>query len=401
MKKLTTILTFIIMIFPINIYALDITSDHYILYDMDSWSILYEENSNEATSIASLTKIATAIAVIENTDDLSQTITIDSDDLAGLTEANASVAGFWVGQSLTIEDLLYGLLLPSGADAANALYNYMQDNNEDLVSLMNDLADSLNLENTNFVDTTGLLGFADDNHYSTAYDMAQILNYALQNETFYEIFTTDVYLTSDKNITLRSSFSQTVSGYSLDNEYIIGSKTGYTSEAGRCLASISNFDDTNYLLIVLNSDTTYPYTAHILDSTEIYEYVDNEFTTNTLFNEGKIIAYIPAEYSTVYQYNVTASENYEVYSDNLDDYSYEFVGVSFLNPESDAASIGVINIYYKDYLIDSIDVSYDGSLEYSFEGYVQTHLNQILIISASSIGALLILIIILKIKKSR
>lgn len=396
MKKIYIIITLILIVIPISTYAFELNSSNYIMYNMDTGKIILEEYSQEQISIASLTKIATAIVTLENIDDLSQSVTITSETLDGLAEANASVAGFWVGQELTIEDLLYGLLLPSGADAANALEIYFAEKNLDLVEMMNDLVNQLGLTNTNFVNTTGL---DDVNHYSTVYDVAQILMYALENETFKEIFTTDTYLTSDANITLRASYYSVMSYYEIENNYIIGAKTGYETTAGLCLASISYFDDTNFLLVTAGAPRT-TYVSHYEDTLEIYEYVDENYSYTTLFKKDDIISYIDALYSTVYQYNVIASEDYEIYSENSDDYTYEFVGVTSLDPKSEQSTIGYINIYYNDYLIDEIEVTYDGSLEYSLEGFITTHLEIVLITSGSIIAFLLLLIIILKTKKS-
>lgn len=396
MKKIYTLILFIIVLIPTTIFALEVNSTNYIMYNMDTEKIILESNSSEQISIASLTKIATAIVAIENIDNLDTKITITSETLEGLTEANASVAGFWVGQTLTIEDLLYGLMLPSGADAANALEIYLSEQGLDLISLMNKLVSDLSLTNTNFVNTTGL---DDANHYSTVYDVAQILTYALENETFKEIFTTDIYLTSDASITLRASYYSTMSYYSIENEYIIGAKTGYETTAGLCLASISYFDDTNFLLVTAGAPRT-TYTNHVVDAMTIYSYVDDNYEYNTLFNTGDIISYIPTEYSTVYQYNVIASESYKIYSESKDGYTYSFEGSTSLNPKSEESVIGFINIYYNDYLIDQIEVTYDGSLEYSLEGFITVNLDTILIASGASIGFLILLIIILKNKKS-
>lgn len=396
MKKIYLIITLLIISLPLKVFALDINSSNYIMYNMDTDTIVYENASNEQVSIASLTKIATAIVAIDHIDNLSDTITITNETLEGLTEANASVAGFWVGQTLTIEDLLYGLLLSSGADAANALDIYFKDHGLDLVTMMDELVIDLGLVNTNFVNTTGL---DDENHYSSVYDVAQILSYALENETFKEIFTTDIYLTSDANITLRATYYSTMSYYEIDNEYIIGAKTGYETTAGLCLASISYFDDTNFMLVSVGAART-TYTTHIDDAMTLYSYVDDYFSYKNLFNENDIISYVPADYANVYQYNITASDSYAVYTDDASDYSYEFVGVDSLNPGSKEEIIGQINIYYKEILMDSIDVYYDGSLEYSITGYIKTHLDKILVITGASLASLCILIIIIKIKKS-
>ncbi len=394
-KYLITLL--ILIILPIKVSALEVSAKNYILYNMDSDKIVLEKNSDEKISIASLTKIATAIAVIENTRNLNETVTITEKTLDGLKEANASVAGFYLGQKLTIEDLLYGLMLPSGADAANALDLYFKSRNMNLIKLMNDYTNKLNLSNTNFVNTTGL---DDKNHYSSVSDVTTLLKYSLSNNTFKKIFTSKTYLTSDKKITLKASYYSAMEYYSIKNNYINGAKTGYETTAGLCLASISNFDNTNYILVTAGSPRS-TYTKHITDSLNIYKHVDENFKNLQLFNKGDLLKYIPAKYSNVYQYNLRAPITYEIFNENTNNYTYKFVGIDELTPQTKKESIGNIYIYYNDLLIDKVEVYYDGSLQYSISGFISLHLNEILITSSITIAILLTTIIILKNKKSQ
>ncbi|MFI3260405.1 MAG: serine hydrolase [bacterium] len=394
MKKMTFFLLLFVLL-PINIYALDVESSNYIMVNLDTDKIILEEKSNERISIASLTKIVTAITVLDNIDNIDTKVTITSDDLEGLAALGASVAGFWVGQTLTIEDLLYGLMLPSGADAANALVNYFETIDLDLIELMNKTATDLGLVNSNFVNAHGL---DEENHYSTMYDIYNILSHAIDNEIFYEIFTTSVYLTSDTKVTLRSTHGNAMANNGIENNYIIGAKTGYTSNAGLCLGSISYFDETNFMLITCGASKSNS-ANHLLDSIDIYSLVDNKYKELALFDKDDFISYIPAEYAKVLQYNIKALDDYYIYAENTSDYKYEFIGVESINPSTPLESIGVINIYYKNYLLDTIDVEYDGTLEYSFEGYIATHTELILTVCGSVIMFLVCLSVVCKIVK--
>ena len=120
-KVLSFLLVFILFIAKTSALELDISSKNAILYNLDNGEILYEKNADEKASIASLTKIMTALVALENIDNLDEQVIITKDDFEGLIEANAVTAGFTVGEVVTYRDLLYGLLLPSGADAAKAL----------------------------------------------------------------------------------------------------------------------------------------------------------------------------------------------------------------------------------------------------------------------------------------
>ena len=202
---------------PINIEALEINSEHAILYNMNDDIVIFEKNADERTYIASLTKIMTTIVAIENIDDVDETVSVPYEALDGLIAANASVARFYSGQRVTYLDLLYGVMLPSGADATRTLAYYISGNEEEFVKLMNDKAIELGLTNTHFANTSGL---DTDNHYSTVREMSIILKYALQNPLFKEIYTTNSYATSDNSLTFKSVFSNYLNHYGLTNNYI-------------------------------------------------------------------------------------------------------------------------------------------------------------------------------------
>ncbi len=396
MKKY--IIYLILIIVPINVMALDINSPNYIMYNLTDDQVIMEQGSEEQIYVASLTKIATAIVAIENIDNLEESFPIPYEGLVGLIEANASVAGFQLGQTVTYKDLLYGLMLPSGADAAQTLAYQISGSDAEFVKLMNDLANKLNLKSTNFTNTTGLY---DENHYSSIQDIGVLLKYALENETFETIFNSEKYLISDKSITLETSYVTVMKSFNLTNNYILGAKTGFIDEAGFCLASIASFDDKDFMLITAGADyiTRTPY--HIMDALSIYEYVDNNYDYVTLFKKGDILAYVPTINSTRNQYNVIAEYDYKLYADvnnNIKNYDFVYNGIDKLSPDAEENSIGDINIMYNDILIDTIEVNYDGTLEYSMSGLVNIYWQYIL---GAGVFTTFILILLLKRKKRR
>ncbi|MDE6477058.1 MAG: hypothetical protein K2L48_02580, partial [Mycoplasmoidaceae bacterium] len=204
MKKYGIMLLIVVATFfgtvIVNAVEFDLNSKNAILYNLDENEILYEKDSKEKIAIASMTKIMTAIVAIENTDNLDETVILTWTDFSGLVEANASVAGFRFGQKVTYRDLLYGLLLPSGADAAQALTRAIAGGRSNFVQMMNEKAKELNLENTYFMNEIGL---DEEGHYSTVEEVAKLFQYALKNETFKEIVTTPSYTISDNSLTCR------------------------------------------------------------------------------------------------------------------------------------------------------------------------------------------------------
>lgn len=213
-------------------------SDYAYIVDIDSGQILLDKNSDQQIYPASLTKMMTCIVAMENLTDLSQKVTITEEMLQGLYEAGASVAGFAVGDTPTVEDLFYCSALPSGADASNALAITTAGSVSDYVELMNEKAKEIGMNHTHFVNVTGL---HDPDHYSTARDLSKLLLYCLKNEEFEKVFSADSYTTSSLSSAPNGLlvYSTTViyadnGGFQLNG--LIGSKTGYTEEAERCLA---------------------------------------------------------------------------------------------------------------------------------------------------------------------
>ena len=170
MKKIFNLLLIIISFSFINVYAQDfeISAQNVILYNLNDNTVIYEKNSEERVSIASITKIMTSIVALENIDDLNDYVTITQEDFNGTV--GYSKAGFNIGDKVTYEDLLYGILLPSGADAVNAVVNNTLGYDKFIIA-MNDTAKKIGLENTSFENP---IGKDNENNYSTAKDVAKM-----------------------------------------------------------------------------------------------------------------------------------------------------------------------------------------------------------------------------------
>lgn len=245
----------------------DIVSDYAYVFDTDTSQILMDKNAEEKMYPASMTKIMTAIIAIENDADLDRRITITSEMLNGLSEMNASVAGFQRNDDPTVRDLLYGLALPSGADAANALAIDLCGDIPSFVARMNQKALSLGLSSTHFANVTGL---HDDDHYSTAENIGKLLQYCIQDPVFAEIFSSASYTTSslpsaENGIVLRSTAFQAIAsnGYSVGG--LVGAKTGYTDEAGHCMASWDTVNNMHLIAVTAHADTSIYASTHIQD----------------------------------------------------------------------------------------------------------------------------------------
>ena len=249
-----------------------LSSHSALMIDLDEGRICYSKNQNEKLPIASLTKIMTALTVIEKADSLDETYTFDGDIITRMTASHASVAGFEAGETVSIRDLLYGIMLPSGGDAALGAAEHIAGDEESFVTLMNRRARQTGMINTHFSDVTGL---DDTDNYSTAADMALLFSKALENDVFFEIVTADTYLTTateqHKNgILLESTLNEPMKEYSLEGK-ILGGKTGYTTGAGLCLASYAEVEGRRYILVTLGAGDGSKYPSyHFEDAAVLY-----------------------------------------------------------------------------------------------------------------------------------
>ena len=272
MKKLFLTLIFLI---PISINAIDTSATSSILMDIDSNRILYEENIHKIRSVASISKIMTAIIAIES-GKLNDKITIGK-------EINSSYgSGIYIkeGEVLTLKDLVYGLMLRSGNDAALAIAHYVGDSVDEFVDLMNKKAKELKMTNTTFNNPSGL--DQEKGNYSTAYDMAILTSYAMKNKEYKKITSTKKYtLATNKNTYVWINKNKLLSLY----KYTTGGKTGFTEIAKRTLVSTASKNNINLVVVTLNDGNDWQ------DHQNLFEHGFNNYTNIKLLEKGTYDAY--------------------------------------------------------------------------------------------------------------
>ena len=357
MKKIyAIILTFFISISFVYAEEFDVSSKNIILYNLNDNTVLYNINEDEKVSIASLTKIMTSIVAIENINDLNEFVVIKNKDFEGLN--GYSKAGFKVNDKVTYLDLLYGILLPSGADAVNAIINNTLGY-DSFINQMNELAKKIGMNNTSFSNPVGM---DDENNYSSAKDVSILLSYALKNDTFKKIFTTKSYTTTN-GIKLLRTLDVYKNG--LNTDEILGAKTGFTLEAGRCLASTANLNNVDYMLIVLGSNPLNASSA-IKDSLTIYDYYKDNYSYQKVLSKETEIKRLPIEKSKEKEYIIYGNDDIEMYLKNNADITYEFDGVEKVKYNTKkGALLGKINIYNGNNLLTSLDVHLDKNIKYN------------------------------------
>ena len=350
MKKIVLL---ILLLFPINVIALtypDLYSKYVIIYDDTDNKILYEKDSDKITAIASLTKIATTITAIETIPNLDEEVTITSNTL-NTVNPYLSKAGLKVGDKLSYRDLLYASILPSGADATNSIAILSSGSIDSFVNKMNELVTKIGLKNTHFVNVTGLDA---DGHYSTASDVLKLLSYALKNTTFREIFQTKDYTLSN-GLKVKSTLYKYNKGINKDISLILGSKTGYTTDAGYAIASLSNTKNHDILIVLINAPSEEKISYHIIDDVELINFINKNYDNQILLSTNEFKITIPVSMSNVDNYEIINNDEIQLFLPNDYDKTLvetKYIGLNNLDfHNKNGESIGKIETYYNDELI--------------------------------------------------
>lgn len=319
-----------------------------VAYDRKSGEVIWGKDEHKRTAMASTTKIMTAIVTLENCD-LTQTVTI-SKKSAG---TGGSRLGLKADDKITMNDLLYGLMLKSGNDAAVAIAETVGGSVEGFAELMNEKAKELKLENTHYVTPHGL---DDPEHYTTAVELAKLADYALQNETFAKIVNTKNYTVTINGYPKSISNTNELLGYL---EGVNGVKTGFTNNAGRCLVTSVNRNEFEIITVILQADTKKFRTA---DSIKLIEYIYKNYepvNIKEIVNE-QFKRWCSINTSRI-QINKCKNNNLELYIDNLDN---DVIPIK--KTDKDKIQIEVNNLFYfeaplqQNTIIGTIKVNLDG-----------------------------------------
>lgn len=234
----------------------ELLSPYIAVIDVTNNKLVAGRNAETRIYPASMTKVMTLIVAVENVKSMDDKFTMTSEIIDPLYRDSASRAGFEPGEEVTARDLMYGLILPSGADGAVGLAQMIAGSEDAFVELMNKKCEELGLKNTHFTNTSGL---HNENHYTTPVEMAMILEYAMNNETCAKILSTYQYTTeiTEKHlegILLTSTMFSRMYGNEVPGVEIKAGKTGYTQEAKHCLVSYAESDGNKYIAVTAGAE---------------------------------------------------------------------------------------------------------------------------------------------------
>lgn len=274
-----------------------------LLISPDSGMVLYEKNADERRFPASTTKIMTALITLERVSDLNETVTAEASDFE-LLSADSSTANIKEGERVTVEDLLYALMLPSANEAAYMLARHVGGTYEEFINLMNQRAQELGCTGTHFSNPCGLHG---DDHYTTARDLYKIAYAAMQDETFRDIVSTVQHRMAKTNMheerTILTTNKLILSSYA---EYAynrcLGVKTGNTSQAGNCFVGYAEYGDAKLYSVVMGCDdhslAFHEIPASFPDTKALFQWGFENFTSKTLAHQGDALAHTAVRLST-------------------------------------------------------------------------------------------------------
>lgn len=302
--------------------SMELYSDCVLLVSADNSEVIFAKNAGKQTSPASLTKVITAIVVLENCDDLNQLVTVSESAIKELDGTGSSLGGLQAGEQVSVYDLLCNLLLQSANEAATALADFISGNDRaKFIDMMNEVAERLGCKNSHFVNPHGL---DDDNQYVTAEDMATFVKHAMTLPDFAEIFGKVTYTLKPTNLqeerVIRNTNGLMNSAYKdYYCKYVKGGKTGSTSFAGRCVVAVASNDGYNYIGVALNS-TMYDVdgdgvneNGSFLDCKEMFEWAFKNIELVAISDTTQIVAQVPLKYAKTTDF-LTLSPAETVYS---------------------------------------------------------------------------------------
>lgn len=385
-----------------------ITAEYAVLMDYETGKVLYDKNSSKKIFPASTTKVWTAYVVLKHVSDLNQVVKIEN-----MPAVEGSSMYLKDGESFTIKELLDSLLVHSSNDVAVVLANYVSGSVEKFAELMNSEAKAIGAENTYFNNPHGL---PDENHYTTAYDMALMAREAMNNKTFRDIVktkyikygATDAYPYEryfvNSNKFLNSTEKINYKGKDVDIKYDIvdGIKTGFTNDAGKCLLASAMKDNMRVISAVFKSSGNNLY----LDSRTLIDYGLDNFKSSTIVNKSDFIDSLDVKftkqgklvYEPLHSYKVVLSRD-----SNKDEYKTNVKLDKIDLPIKKGDKVGTLEVYKGSDLEANIDLVATDNLNsiFSFITENKTLLNTIKIILIFLVFLLIIILLLIIRKKIR
>ncbi len=375
------ILTFLLIISTLScsvsayqITGFELNAKTALLASLDTGDILYSKNADNKVAPASLTKILTALVLIEKTEDL------DKEIITYTNEANNEILGtgsvvmdLKIGEQITARQALNCLLICSAGDAAYAIAHHYGGSTDGFVALMNEKAREIGMNNSHFGNPVGL---DDEETYTTATDILTLTTHALKYDVFKEVTSTVRYTLPKTNMSEERTRSTT--NYLINPttnyyyQYASGVKTGNTDLAGRCVVSTASYGGYNYICIIMGCDNSDGRRNEFLDSKNLYRWAFNNFQYKSILDTTKPLTEIPVELSldTDHVPLYAERELAKIFPKNADSSTISIkpnlIAEKVDAPIKEGAVLGTADIFYSEEKIGTVNLIAGESVKSSF-----------------------------------
>lgn len=425
MKKiLLIILIIIICLYSVPAFAqknenntLELNSSAAILMENSTGRILYEKNPHQKMYPASITKIMTALLALEK-GNLDSVVTASPNAISSISYDSSNI-GMLIAEEMTLENLLYGLMVASANEGANVIAEHISGSIDKFVKLMNTRAKELGAKNTNFTNTNGL---PNDNHYTTAYDMAIITKEAMKHEKFMEIVNTDYYelpptnkyketrYLSNTNYLINKAHVKPDANYLYDPA--IGVKTGWTTKAKHTLVAAAKKNNMELISVVLGAEKEGNKVYSYDDTINLFEYGFNNFSLQTIVSPGEIVKEVEVLEAKDGENIMLVTKNHlegiMPKNFNKDDITKKINMYKDVEaPVKKGDVLGSVTYTYNNYELGKVDLISDRNVEKEPVKVIEKHATEFLGITWVRIslyivaGILMLIIILLIIRKIR
>lgn len=371
MKILLSFLLTVMFISPSTnlnneIENLNLSSENYILYSINAEQVIASKNEDLRIEAASLNKVLTLITAIDllGDENLYKTLVIEPEIFEDISPM-ASLAGLQIGESYKLIDILYGISLPSGADATRAISYYLTGSVEGLANEMNKKAKEIGMTNTKIINTSGLDA---EGQYTTLTDLLTLINYARKNDLFMNIFQSIYYEFQSKD-GVNMEFNNFILKESLERDfpYMVGAKSGYTDNAKFSLMSIAKKDNIEYIFISHRAEIDFDSIPSLEDAIKVYEYLFENYKSTKLNRDDLILDTKIRRRIKNYQFDYNQTEAIVPI-----DFDESFLEVRYnlkqepIAPVKKGTVIGTQLVYYDGELIKTNDIKFEENVEQSF-----------------------------------
>lgn len=402
MKKIIfCFIIFFSFISPIYAEEFDLYSDNVLFYNLEEDKIMYEKNADEKVSIASLTKVISAMVMIDLINDYDKKIDFDNVDFNFLRNEDLSISSLDKNKTYTYRDFIYSFIMESSADCGYALVLDICDSTDEFVKLMNNKAKELGMNSSKFSNPIGL---DDINNYSTMNDLLILMKASLNNSLLKTIMSTFEYEISDGSV-IHHTIYYYMDHFDLNMPYLKGGKTGYNDDPGFTFMGYGNMNNSTYIFVSSNATYDYNNPKHLKDAAKLFNYYFKNYGYQKLLEKDDIVLRLDTLYAKEEFVNIRIDQDVTMFlNSNYDSDKIKTVynGIEVIKPSYEEGKyLGKLTVYYDNEVVSIIDIYLTNSVSFSLINFISYHKFIVIAIVCYSFIISSTWIIVRKIKKRK